>query len=66
MEITTNSLDVTNGAGLSASTFGTGDAGNVVIEARDRVVFDNGTAFSSVEAGATGVGGNVEINANTQ
>jgi filamentous hemagglutinin family protein len=65
VEITTNSLDVTNGAGLSASTFGTGDAGNVVIEARDRVVFDNGTAFSSVEAGATGVGGNVEITANS-
>ena len=56
VEITTNSLDVTNGAGLSASTFGTGDAGNVVIEARDRVVFDNGTPVSSVEAGATGGG----------
>ena len=65
VEITTNSLDVTNGAGLSASTFGTGDAGNVVIEARDRVVFDNGTAFRSVEAGAPGGGGNVEITANS-
>jgi len=71
--INTNFLEVLNGAQLTASTFGNGDAGNVVIEARDRVVFDGistdgqlrSAAFSSVEAGATGAGGNVEIAANS-
>jgi large exoprotein involved in heme utilization and adhesion len=61
VEITAHSLEVLNGAALTASTFGTGDAGNVVIEARDRTVFENSTASSTVEAGATGAGGNVEI-----
>jgi large exoprotein involved in heme utilization and adhesion len=61
VEISTGSLNVLNGAALQASTFGTGDAGNVVIEARDRTVFDNANAFSTVEAGAEGAGGNVEI-----
>jgi len=59
--IRTGSLDVKNGARLTASTRGTGNAGNVGIEARDSVVFDNGTAFSTVEAGAEGDGGNVVI-----
>ena len=67
VDITANSLEVTNGAGLTASTRGTGDAGNVVIEARDHVVFDGGNsaAFSTVAAGATGEGGNVVITANS-
>jgi large exoprotein involved in heme utilization and adhesion len=67
VNITANSLEVTNGAGLTASTRGTGDAGNVVIEARDHVVFDGGNsaAFSTVAAGATGEGGNVVITANS-
>jgi filamentous hemagglutinin family protein len=59
--ISTGSLNVFNGATLQASTFGNGDAGNVEIEVRDRVVFDNGDAFSTVEVEATGAGGNVEI-----
>jgi filamentous hemagglutinin family protein len=57
-------VELINGGQLGASTFGTGDAGNVVIEARDRVLFDNGDVFSDVVAGATGSGGNVEITAN--
>ncbi|MEA5464075.1 beta strand repeat-containing protein [Leptothoe sp. PORK10 BA2] len=73
VEIAANSLAVSNGAGLSASTLGDGDAGNVVITASDAVVFDGTTAdgqfrsaaFSTVEAGATGAGGNVEIAANS-
>ena len=65
VEISTNSLDVLNGAQLVASTFGTGDAGDVVIEARDRVVFDSGSALSTVEARAVGAGGNIDITANS-
>jgi filamentous hemagglutinin family protein len=63
VEITTNSLEVSNGAVLAASTFGQGNAGNVVINARDLVLFENGTASSSVEETGIGRGGNVEITA---
>ncbi|NJL35458.1 MAG: filamentous hemagglutinin N-terminal domain-containing protein [Leptolyngbyaceae cyanobacterium SM1_4_3] len=66
VEITTDTLQVSNGAQLSASTFGRGDAGNVIIDARDRVSFNNGSAFSSVESlEAVGTGGNVEITTGT-
>ena len=65
VEITANSLTVTNGAELQSSTRGNGDAGNVIIQAQDFVVFSNGNAFSNVETGGTGAGGNVEITANS-
>ena len=69
ININTGSLFVTNGARLDALTNGSGAAGNVNITARDTVSFDgvgsNGNssdAFSSVEAGATGKGGDININ----
>ncbi len=61
VEITTGSLDVQDDAELTASTFGQGDAGNVIINARNNVSFINGDAFSTVEATGVGQGGNVEI-----
>ncbi|HEY9675093.1 MAG TPA: filamentous hemagglutinin N-terminal domain-containing protein [Waterburya sp.] len=56
-------ISVTNGARLSAGTVGQGDAGDVMITARDSVSFDGSSsgAFSTVEAGATGNGGNVNV-----
>lgn len=73
VEISANTLQVTNGAALSASTLGFGDAGNVVIAVKDRAIFSGTTpngqfgsgAFSTVESGALGNGGNVEISANS-
>ncbi|KOP26347.1 hypothetical protein AMR41_10955 [Hapalosiphon sp. MRB220] len=69
LNITTGSLFVTNGARLIANTFGRGDAGNINIQARDRVVFDgfglNGYssgAVSSTENTGIGKGGNIHIN----
>ncbi|MEH2035801.1 S-layer family protein [Nostoc sp.] len=68
INITTASLSLTNGAQLAASTFGKGNAGNVNIDAHDTVTFAgvgrNGLfsgAFSSVEPGAVGDGGNINI-----
>jgi filamentous hemagglutinin family protein len=61
VEIYTDSLEVRNGAQLQAATFGLGNAGNVIVEADDRVVFDDGDAFSSVEAGGVGIGGDINI-----
>jgi filamentous hemagglutinin family protein len=71
VNINAGSIEVKNGAQIHALTRGTGDAGNVTITARDAVVFDgiasNGNttsgAFSSVEAGAVGKAGDVNIDA---
>jgi filamentous hemagglutinin family protein len=72
VEISANSLLVSDGAVLSASTFGRGDAGNVKIAATDSVSFtevgSNGGssgASSTVEQGAEGKGGDVEITSNS-
>jgi filamentous hemagglutinin family protein len=65
--ITTGSLFVTNGGGIGANTDGQGNAGDIVIRARDRVIFDGVTSngFYSVLTSATrstvGDGGNVTI-----
>jgi filamentous hemagglutinin family protein len=68
IEITTGNLSVTNGAELSATTFGKGDAGNIKITATGNVSFDgskddsgNSTALSAVAPGAEGRGGGIEI-----
>ena len=68
VRITAGSLEVGNGAQLQASTFGRGNAGDVIINARDRVLFDDGDAFSTVgsinfDGVAEGRGGNVRITA---
>ena len=68
VEIITGSLEISNGAFIDAATFGQGDAGSITIRAQDTVSltgvssqgFPRG-AFSSVEPGAVGNGGNVEI-----
>ncbi|MFS0518188.1 filamentous hemagglutinin N-terminal domain-containing protein [Nostoc sp. UIC 10607] len=64
------SLTVRDGAQISASTAGTGDAGNMTITAKDTVSFDGvdnqgypSAAFSTVEAGGVGNGGNINITA---
>lgn len=68
IDITTGSLLMTNGARLTASTLGEGDAGNVNIRATGTVSFDgvgsNGFSsggFSAVGLPAVGNGGSVNI-----
>jgi filamentous hemagglutinin family protein len=71
--INTGSLEVTDGATLGTSTFGVGNAGSITIQANDTVAFkglsSNGqqssTAFTSVEEGGQGNGGNINIQART-
>ncbi|NJO51806.1 MAG: hypothetical protein HC840_23000 [Leptolyngbyaceae cyanobacterium RM2_2_4] len=65
VEITTGTLRMSNGAQLSARTFGQGDAGNIIINARDRVSFDDSFISSSVGLRAVGTGGTVEITTGT-
>ncbi|BAZ56887.1 filamentous hemagglutinin outer membrane protein [Calothrix sp. NIES-4105] len=64
--IDAGSLKLEDGAALSASTFGTGDAGNVSITAIDAIYLANNSyIFSTVEEGGVGKGGNIDINAAT-
>ncbi|PAX52393.1 WD40 domain-containing protein [Brunnivagina elsteri] len=72
IRIDTGSLSVANGSQLQASTFGTGDAGDIIINARDSVIasgfgeFEDLTlptaVFSVVAEDSRGNGGNIRIN----
>ncbi len=68
--LNTKNLTVANGAGIDSSTFGTGNAGNVTVNATETVSLEgkgrdggNGVISSSVELGAIGKGGEVNVNA---
>jgi filamentous hemagglutinin family protein len=77
INITAGNLSITNGAQLVSRTFGRGDAGDITIDVRDRILFDgtntiftagfselvNSGVQSNVAPGARGDGGNVTINA---
>ncbi|NJM99375.1 MAG: filamentous hemagglutinin N-terminal domain-containing protein [Phormidesmis sp. RL_2_1] len=74
IDITTGSLSVTGGAQLNTSSRGVGNAGNVVVNARDAVNFEGGEgegiafassrAYARVERSATGQAGDIRITAN--
>ncbi|HEY9675919.1 MAG TPA: filamentous hemagglutinin N-terminal domain-containing protein, partial [Waterburya sp.] len=68
IDITTGSLYVTDGAQLQTLTRGRGNAGTMTINARDNVLFDGVSssefpsgAASSVQPGAVGEGGDINI-----
>jgi filamentous hemagglutinin family protein len=70
VNLTAGALRVTNGALLQASTLGQGNAGSVTINVRDTASFDgvgsnkiNSGAYSQVEEGGVGQGGNVNLTA---
>jgi large exoprotein involved in heme utilization and adhesion len=63
--IDSGSFSLRDGAQLSASTFGQGNAGNVTVRALDAVSLADAYIFSTVEAGGVGKGGNIDIHAAT-
>ncbi|WP_204137511.1 filamentous hemagglutinin N-terminal domain-containing protein [Halomicronema sp. CCY15110] len=64
IQITAGTVELRNGAALVSRAFGTGDAGNITVTARDRVSFDRTSSASSrVGNGATGNGGSINITA---
>jgi filamentous hemagglutinin family protein len=63
--IDSGSFSLRDGALLSASTYGQGNAGNVTVSAKNAVSLANGDIFSAVQAGGVGKGGNIDINAAT-
>ncbi|MEB3279664.1 MAG: filamentous hemagglutinin N-terminal domain-containing protein [Lyngbya sp.] len=62
IQIETQQLRLTDGGIIQSSTLGQGNAGLVSISATDSVELSSGAIFSSVEQGARGDGGIVEIN----
>ena len=63
INITARSLELTNDAGLAASTFGQGDAGSVFIQVDGSVSLTNSRIYSNVLKEAVGNGGNIDIKA---
>ncbi|MDZ7969128.1 MAG: filamentous hemagglutinin N-terminal domain-containing protein [Nostoc sp. DedSLP03] len=68
IRITTPLLFLTNGAQVNTSTVAQGDAGSLFINASNRILFDgigknknSSGAYSSVQEGAVGNGGSIEI-----
>ncbi|MEH2249033.1 S-layer family protein [Nostoc sp.] len=61
INIETRALSVTNGAGLSVSSFGQGSAGSLTITASDTVSFYGGSALTNLEANASGKGGSITV-----
>jgi filamentous hemagglutinin family protein len=67
VQIITRNLSVTNGSQLASSTLGQGDAGNIKITATGDINFDGRKDLSSsslrstVQPGAVGKGGNIDI-----
>ena len=67
ININTGNLSVTNDAELNTSLLdqGNGQAGDININAQRDVSFDGGFAFSRLEQGGTGTGGNINITTGT-
>ncbi|NEU72255.1 S-layer family protein, partial [Hassallia byssoidea VB512170] len=65
INIKSGSFELSNGALLSASTFGQGNAGSVFIQASDAVSLANADIFSNVQPGAVGNSGNINVQART-
>ncbi|MDJ0535092.1 MAG: S-layer family protein [Xenococcaceae cyanobacterium MO_207.B15] len=61
VRIDTNNLTLTNGAVISSSTSGTGDAGTLTINASETISVDNSLISSSVQPNAVGNAGVLSI-----
>ncbi|MBD2776505.1 beta strand repeat-containing protein [Iningainema tapete] len=65
IRVTTGTISLTNGAFLSSSTLGNGDAGKITIDARDTISFDDGSAQSYVFRRGVGKGGDIRVTTGT-
>ena len=65
ININAGSFNLENGAEVTSSTFGKGNAGNVRITAKNAISVSDAYIFSTLAAGGVGKGGNIEINGAT-
>ncbi|MBW4540157.1 MAG: filamentous hemagglutinin N-terminal domain-containing protein [Myxacorys chilensis ATA2-1-KO14] len=63
VSINTGTLSVADRGRINTNAQGQGRAGNIQIQASDAVSFDGGNAISTLESGAVGNGGNIDITA---
>lgn len=61
--IETRSLSLTDGAALTASTLGQGDAGRITVKADESISLVDGQIQSTVQEGASGRGGEINLQA---
>jgi filamentous hemagglutinin family protein len=65
INVDAGSLSLRDGANLTASTFGQGNAGNVKVIAKEAVSLVDAGVYSEVAAGSVGNGGNIDIAASS-
>ncbi|OKH33949.1 hypothetical protein NIES2119_21910 [[Phormidium ambiguum] IAM M-71] len=67
INITAESLSITGGAGISVTTAGQGDSGNINIQVQDTLLIDSANSVNGISsglgAGAVGNGGSIQIDA---
>ncbi|WP_228037901.1 filamentous hemagglutinin N-terminal domain-containing protein [Nodosilinea sp. LEGE 06152] len=71
IQITAGNIEVSDGAQINTSTFGSGNAGSVILETTNLTSFIGSNpvsgnpsgAFSSIESTGNGVGGNIQVTA---
>ncbi|MEC4812217.1 MAG: filamentous hemagglutinin N-terminal domain-containing protein [Scytonema sp. PMC 1069.18] len=61
IRITTKTFSLTNQAILNTSTNGIGNGGDVILEARDNISFNNAYIFNTANPASQGKGGDVQI-----
>ncbi|NEQ70949.1 MAG: hypothetical protein F6K21_36760 [Symploca sp. SIO2D2] len=67
IELTTASLEVTNGARVSTSTFGVGNAGDISVGNAQSIFLDNNSFIATVveSTSAVGIGGEINLQTNS-
>ncbi len=65
LQISANIFELTNRGQLNAATFGRGNGGSILIEARDRVLLDSADVVSYVQNTGIGNGGTIQISTKT-
>ncbi|NJR20013.1 MAG: filamentous hemagglutinin N-terminal domain-containing protein, partial [Calothrix sp. CSU_2_0] len=61
----TGNITLTNSAAIGNSVSGSGNVGNIFVQAKGAVTLESGDIFSTVEAGAVGNGGDINIQADS-
>ncbi|GJD17937.1 filamentous haemagglutinin outer membrane protein [Rivularia sp. IAM M-261] len=65
IQLTTNTLNLSNGAFIANSSIGKGNAGNITIDARDIALDSRSYVTSSIYNQAEGKAGNIQVNTET-
>lgn len=65
LKIVADTVNIADGAQLNVGTSGIGDAGDVIIQAQNRVLFSGSSVSSFVDSNSEGQGGNIRIEASS-